>query len=49
MVKNAMIDDERDRHHCGSKPFFAILLCPWKNTLWYFPLLGGLRKQSHKF
>ena len=34
-----------DRYDLGSKPTRAILLCPWENTLRYFPLLGGLGKQ----
>ena len=36
---------DRDRHGLGSKPTCAILLCPWKDTLQHFPLLGGLGKQ----
>ena len=34
-----------DQHGLGSKPTYAILLCPWKDTLRHFPLLGGLDKQ----
>ena len=34
-----------DQHGLGSKPTCAILLCPWKDTLRHFPLLGGLGKQ----
>ena len=34
-----------DQHNLSSKPTCAILLCPWKDTLRRFPLLGGLDKQ----
>ena len=34
-----------DKHGLSSKPTCAILLCPWKDTLRHFPLLGSLGKQ----
>ena len=34
-----------DQHGLGSKPTRAILYYPWKDTLWYFPLLGDFGKQ----